>query len=51
MDFNISLHSCQVFWYLKQVSFRVAGLKFKVTVAIFRKNFVIALAPAFNNGF
>ena len=27
------------------------GLKVKVTVAIFRKNFVIALAPTFIDGF
>ena len=36
---------------LSKFNFHVAGLKVKVTVAIFRKNFVIALAPAFINGF
>ena len=32
-------------------TFQGPGLKVKVTVAIFMKNFVIALAPAFIDGF
>ena len=31
-------------------SFQGRGLKVKVTVAILKKNFVIALCPSFNNG-
>ena len=36
---------------MDQFNIQGSGLKVKVTVAIFRKNFVIALAPTFIDGF
>ena len=51
MDFNITHINV---WYdniSSKFNFQVVGLKVKVTLAIFRKNFVIALAPAFISGF
>ena len=36
---------------LEEFDVQGLGLKVKVTVAIFRKNFVIALVPTFINGF
>ena len=36
---------------LDKFNFQGPGLKVKVTLAIFRKNFVIALAPTFIDGF
>ena len=48
MDFNITSHKC----LSSKFNFQdAAGLKVKVTVALFRKKNVIALAPAFMNGF
>ena len=55
MDFNVTVR----YDYISgKFNFKVSGLKVKVTVAIFRKknktkkkNVVIALTPAFINGF
>ena len=51
MDFHITSHK---FWYdniPSKFDFQGLGLKVKVTVAIFKTNLVIALAPTFIDGF
>ena len=48
MDFNISSNNDNI---SNKFNFQVAGLEVKVTMAIFRKKIVVALAPAFINGF
>ena len=49
MDFNITSHKYDNI--LSKTYFQGAGLKVKVTVAICRKNFVMALVPTCINGF
>ena len=48
MDFNTSVGYDNI---SSKLNFQGPGLKVKVSVAIFRKNFIIALAPAFIDGF
>ena len=50
VDFN-NLHTIVGYYnILSKFNFQVAGLKVKVTVAFFRKNFVIAIACVFISG-
>ena len=51
MDFNVTSHEYWIDNILSKFDFQGPGLKVKVTMAIFRKNFVIALVPTFINGF
>ena len=52
LDFNIYFDTNVGYDNISsKFDFQCPGLKVKVTVAIFRKNFVITLAPTFIAGF